>query len=98
MSMTGAVLARVYVVRHGETDSNRHGIIQGQLDTQLNDTGLAQVAMTAEALRYVHFDIAFTSDLQRASKVRLNHSNSVQSTWNLLTLSNISVDCREDSP
>ncbi|KAG1855114.1 histidine phosphatase superfamily [Suillus tomentosus] len=62
------ILARVFVVRHGETDSNRNRIIQGQLDTQLNATGLAQAAMTAEALKSVSFDKAFTSDLQRASE------------------------------
>ncbi|KAG2135215.1 phosphoglycerate mutase-like protein [Suillus bovinus] len=62
------LLARVYVVRHGETDSNRNRIIQGQLDTELNATGLAQAAITAEALKSVSFDKAFTSDLQRASR------------------------------
>lgn len=62
------ILARVFVVRHGETDSNRNRIVQGQLDTQLNATGHAQAAMTAEALKSVFFDKAFTSDLQRASK------------------------------
>lgn len=66
------ILARVFVVRHGETDSNRNRIIQGQLDTQLNATGLAQAAVTAEALKSVSFDKAFTSDLQRASEVRPN--------------------------
>ncbi|KAH7343272.1 hypothetical protein B0J17DRAFT_641683 [Rhizoctonia solani] len=29
----------VYVIRHGETNENRLGIIQGQMDTQLNDAG-----------------------------------------------------------
>ncbi|KAG1849301.1 phosphoglycerate mutase-like protein [Suillus subalutaceus] len=62
------ILARMFVVRHGETDSNRNRIVQGQLDTPLNATGLAQAAMTAEALKSVSFDKAFTSDLQRASK------------------------------
>jgi len=45
------ILARVFFVRHGETDSNRNRIVQGQLDTQLNATGLAQAVMTAEALK-----------------------------------------------
>jgi len=67
---TSTVLARVYIIRHGETDSNRHRIIQGHLDTELNATGLAQAAIAAEALKHVSFDKAFTSDLQRASKVR----------------------------
>jgi hypothetical protein len=69
---TMTILARVFFVRHGETDSNRDRIVQGQLDTQLNATGLQQAAMTAEALRHITFDKAFTSDLQRASVVRLN--------------------------
>jgi probable phosphoglycerate mutase len=59
-------------VRHGETDPNRDRIVQGQLDTQLNATGLQQAAMTAEVLKSVSFDKAFTSDLQRASVVRSN--------------------------
>lgn len=64
------ILARVFFVRHGETDSNRNRIVQGQLDTQLDATGLAQAAMTAEVLKSVSSDQAFTSDLQRASKVQ----------------------------
>lgn len=69
--MSGTILARMYVIRHGETNFNRDKIIQGQLDTQLNATGLAQAAVTAEVLSGICFDKAFTSDLQRASKVRL---------------------------
>jgi broad specificity phosphatase PhoE len=30
-------MARVYIVRHGETTSNKEGIIQGHLDTALNE-------------------------------------------------------------
>ncbi len=33
-----------YFLRHGETDWNRQRIIQGQTDTELNATGLAQAA------------------------------------------------------
>ena len=29
----------IYIIRHGETNENRQGIIQGQMDTQLNDAG-----------------------------------------------------------
>ncbi|KAG1782268.1 hypothetical protein EV702DRAFT_960076, partial [Suillus placidus] len=65
-------LARVFVVRNRETDSNCDRIIQGQLDIQLNATGLAKGAMTANALKFVSFDKAFASDLRRAPKVRPN--------------------------
>lgn len=62
--------ARVYIVRHGETQENRDGIIQGQLDTALNAVGLEQARMVGEKLRSVPFEIAFTSDLSRAVQVR----------------------------
>ncbi|GLB34724.1 putative calcium proton exchanger [Lyophyllum shimeji] len=61
------VLARVYLVRHGETDENRDKIIQGQLDTRLNSMGLRQARLVGEALRSVPFEIAFSSDLTRAT-------------------------------
>lgn len=68
---TMTVIARLYVIRHGETEWNRARIIQGQADSQLNDLGETQAAMTGEALKAIHFDKAFTSDLSRASKVHL---------------------------
>ncbi|TDL24966.1 phosphoglycerate mutase-like protein [Rickenella mellea] len=60
--------ARIYVVRHGETAENREGIIQGQLDTTLNESGVIQAQVVAEALRDIPFTAAFSSDLQRAAK------------------------------
>lgn len=63
---------RVYLVRHGETDANRQGIVQGQLDTQLNELGKNQAELVALRLRSVSFDIALASDLSRATTVRLS--------------------------
>ena len=65
-----AVVARVYIVRHGETDANREGIIQGQLDTVLNPAGILQAQLVADALEDVPLGAAYSSDLQRARKVR----------------------------
>ncbi|KAG0701173.1 phosphoglycerate mutase-like protein [Suillus ampliporus] len=62
------IIARLYMIRHGETEWNRARIIQGHADSQLNDLGEAQAAMTGEALKAIQFDKAFTSDLSRASK------------------------------
>ncbi|KAG2121311.1 phosphoglycerate mutase-like protein [Suillus clintonianus] len=62
------VIARLYVIRHGETEWNRARIIQGQADSKLNDLGETQAATTGEALKAIQFDKAFTSDLSRASK------------------------------
>ena len=61
--------AVIYIVRHGETNANKGGIMQGQLDTILNSSGLAQAELVANALQNVKFDLAFCSDLSRAVKV-----------------------------
>ncbi|KAI9065381.1 phosphoglycerate mutase-like protein [Trametes sanguinea] len=62
------VVAKVYIVRHGETEENRRGVMQGQLDTPLNAAGVRQAALAADALADVPFGAAYSSDLQRASK------------------------------
>ena len=54
------------VVRHGETAENLKGILQGQLDTQLNALGLRQAECVAERLKHEALDLAFSSDLSRA--------------------------------
>ena len=61
--------AKIYFVRHGETDENRQGIIQGHLDTDLNAIGLEQSEVVAKELKSVPFDAGFSSDLKRAVKV-----------------------------
>ena len=63
---------RVYLVRHGETNENRSGIIQGQLDTELNEDGIKQSGRLAHALKDIHFSAAYCSDLKRTVKVRLS--------------------------
>lgn len=68
------VAARIYLVRHGETTANREGIIQGQTDTKLNELGVKQASLVAGALKAVTFDLAFSSDLSRASEVSLRGS------------------------
>ena len=62
-------VVQVYIVRHGETQENRDGIIQGQRDTVLNAIGLEQARMVGEALKDAKLGIAFSSDLSRAVKV-----------------------------
>ncbi|KAL5511308.1 hypothetical protein ACEPAH_4524 [Sanghuangporus vaninii] len=57
---------RVLIVRHGETKENREGIIQGQMDTVLNEDGVMQAHVCADALNDVDFEVAITSDLKRA--------------------------------
>jgi phosphoserine phosphatase len=56
---------RFLLVRHGETDWNRAGKFQGQIDVPLNDRGREQASLAAEFLKTVPIDFAFTSPMLR---------------------------------
>jgi phosphoserine phosphatase len=56
---------RFLLIRHGETDWNRAGKFQGQIDIPLNDNGRNQASLAAEFLKTVQIDFAFTSTMQR---------------------------------
>lgn len=56
----------IYFVRHGETEFNRLGIVQGSgVDTELNDLGQAQALAFYEQYRSHDFQLIVTSRLQR---------------------------------
>ena len=55
-------------VRHGETDANREGILQGSMDVPLNSIGIRQAQAVAEYLKDTCFDAAFSSPLKRAAQ------------------------------
>ncbi|EJD53177.1 phosphoglycerate mutase-like protein [Auricularia subglabra TFB-10046 SS5] len=57
--------ARIYLIRHGETNENLTHIIQGQLDTLLNETGFEQARSARDHLQSVPFSIAYSSDSKR---------------------------------
>ncbi len=59
-------MKRLAVVRHGETDWNSQGLIQGRIDIPLNDNGIQQARALANELAAHPFDHIVTSDLQRA--------------------------------
>lgn len=58
--------ARLVLTRHGQTDFNREGRLQGQVDIPLNDTGLAQAETLATALAADPPDVIVASPLRRA--------------------------------
>jgi probable phosphoglycerate mutase len=80
------MVVRVYIVRHGETQENMDGVIQGQRDTALNANGEGQAWMVGEALKDAKIGVAFSSDLSRAVKVRgFNHKMFSVSYVNCIT-------------
>ena len=48
-----AALPTIYFLRHGETEWNRQRRVQGQIDTDLNETGLGQARQMAAKLAEV---------------------------------------------
>ena len=56
----------LFLFRHGETDWNREGRLQGHTDTPLNASGLAQAEELSEKLRPHRLDAVVSSDLSRA--------------------------------
>ena len=55
-----------YIVRHGETEWNRDGRIQGHADVPLSELGKRQVKTLANRLAECKFSVVYTSDLSRA--------------------------------
>lgn len=58
----------IYLLRHGETDWNKEGRIQGHTDIPLNQKGRMQIAQTAKGLAGIcsDIDLIICSPLSRA--------------------------------
>lgn len=60
---------RWYLLRHGQTDANSYGIVQGQLcDFPLNNEGVRQAELTAQALACVPLNHIYMSPAVRAKQ------------------------------
>ncbi|MGZ5477781.1 MAG: histidine phosphatase family protein [Thermoanaerobaculia bacterium] len=60
------MIDQLILVRHGETEHNLAGIVQGWSDSELSERGRQQVARLAERLKTFEADVIFSSPLQRA--------------------------------
>ncbi len=57
---------KIYLVRHGQTDFNLKGIVQGRgVDTDLNATGISQAQAFYDMYKEVPFKKIYTSALKR---------------------------------
>ncbi|MDD3839591.1 MAG: histidine phosphatase family protein [Clostridia bacterium] len=59
-------MAKVYLVRHGETRWNTGFKVQGHTDVELTDRGRVQSMLLAERLLYEGIQHIYSSDLSRA--------------------------------
>lgn len=57
---------RIYLVRHGETDYNKNGYMQGRMETSLNEEGINQIELCAKKLSSIKFDTIISSSQRRA--------------------------------
>lgn len=57
----------LYLIRHGETQENADGVIQGWLDTELNANGRRQAQEAAQAFDEP-IEAIYASDLRRATQ------------------------------
>ncbi len=55
--------SRLFLIRHGETNWNKEGRFQGQIDIPLNENGKNQARKTFEYLRDITFNKAFSSSM-----------------------------------
>ncbi len=72
---------RLLLVRHGETDWNKAGKFQGQIDVPLNDNGREQSRRAAEFLKDVKLDFAISSSMLRpkeTAEIILKHHGGLQ--------------------
>ena len=58
---------KIYLIRHGQTDFNRLGIVQGSgVNSSLNDFGLQQSDAFFNTYQHIPFDKVYTSSLRRS--------------------------------
>lgn len=60
------IMVTVYFIRHGQSEANSQGIIQGHAEFPLSDLGRKQASLVGKWMANIHLDEIFSSDLQRA--------------------------------
>ena len=57
--------SRIFLVRHGETNWNKEGRFQGQINIPLNNNGKDQAEKASKYLKEINFNKAFSSSMDR---------------------------------
>ena len=58
----------IYIVRHGETNANVNGYLQGWTDDPLNENGRKLAVITGQGMKDIKFDYCISSPLIRAKE------------------------------
>jgi uncharacterized phosphatase len=75
----------IYVIRHGQTDLNKEGRLQGRQGLPLNDHGTKQAESLRDRIGNIKFDYIFSSPQERAIQ-----------TAEIVTGSRVKIDPRLD--
>ena len=70
--------SRIILIRHGETNWNKEGRFQGQIDIPLNEKGKEQASKASQYLKEIEFTKAFSSSMKRpyeTAKIILKNNN-----------------------
>ena len=61
----------IYVLRHGETDENKEGIMQGNMETLLNENGRKQAISVREKVKEAGINLVISSPKVRAKETAI---------------------------
>lgn len=61
-------MRKLYIIRHGRTDWNNLGILQGSSATSLNDEGIRSAEEISKKINFNDIDICICSPLKRAKE------------------------------
>ena len=68
---------KIYLIRHGQTEFNKMGIVQGRgVDSSLNKVGIEQADSFFNHYRHLPFDKIYTSSLRRTKETVKGFINS----------------------
>lgn len=56
----------LYAVRHGQTEKNKYGLVQGQTETDLNEIGISEAEKLQSLVSSLNIDVVISSPLKRA--------------------------------
>lgn len=56
----------LYIVRHGETEKNKYGLVQGQTEADLSEKGVEDAKKLRKLVANLNIDVVISSPLKRA--------------------------------